>query len=568
MKNNSKYLFSFLYFKGCYWHGHHDCDKTKNMDPALKKQRYERTLKRQEFISANCTSMQVIWECEYLDMKRRDPALQTVESLMRPDFYNMHKGSVTMEDIKSAIINGEFYGFIECDISCPDQWNDIFERQIPPYEYFCEMSPLFCTVDVDESYFGEHMKEYMKENNLQIKSRRLLVGGMKAEKILLHSKLAQWYLNHGMEISRIYEAIEFIPSACFKKFTKGVTDARKAAQLDPKKSILAQTQKCLGNSAYGSLLLDREKHKDIQFVQGSVDASFCVNDTRFKKLIEINSEYEYYEVEKQKKEIKMDVPYQIGFTILQLAKLRMLEFYYDFLDYFFDRKFFELLEMDTDSFYFGISKQDLEEMVKPERQKEFHDLLYGNCYDDIDYAALDKLFIPRRCCDKHQQEDSRVPSLFKLEYSSKEMISLNSKCYIAATFKIEKKNGLQNCYMKYGHHIGNRYRKSGFRRFSKILSSMKETKIGVVNHNFKISCKGVSKRKLKKPLYIYRRVMKTKKTEGSCNIGFQFKNQKIVTYKQNKMGFGYFYCKRQLLDDGVHTQPLSIILRPIEVNVQ
>ncbi len=525
-------------------------------------------MKRQEFISANCKSLKVIWECEYLELKKRESTLQTMENMMRPDFYNMHKGAVTMEEIKSGIINGEYYGFLECDISTPDQWNDGFEKEMGPYDYFSEMSPLFCTVDVDEKYFGEHMKKYLEENNMQIKSRRLLVGGMKAQKILLHSKLAQWYLMHGMEITRIYEAIEFIPSACFTKFTKGVSDARRAAQLDPKKSILAQTQKCLGNSAYGSLLLDKEKHKEIQFVQGTVDASFCVNDTRFKKLIELNSEHEYYEIEKQKKSIKMDVPYQIGFTILQLAKLRMLQFYYDFLDYFFDRKFFELLEMDTDSFYFGVSKHDLEEMVKPERQQEFHNLLYGNCYDGIDYATVDKLFIPRRCCVKHQEEDSKVPSLFKLEYSSKEMISLNSKCYIAATFKISQKNGLQNCHVKYGQHIANRSRKSCFRRFSKIISCMKDTKIGIVNHNFKISCKGVSKRKLKKPLYIYRRVLKTKKSEGSCNVGFQFKNQKIVTYKQNKMGFGYFYCKRLLLEDGVHTQPLSIILQPIELNVE
>ena len=28
----------------------------------------------------------------------------------------------------------------------------------------------------------------------------------------------------------------------------------------------------------------------------------------------------------------MDVPVHVGFTILQYAKLRMLEFYYDFMD--------------------------------------------------------------------------------------------------------------------------------------------------------------------------------------------------------------------------------------------
>ena len=42
-------------------------------------------------------------------------------------------------------------------------------------------------------------------------------------------------------------------------------------------------------------------------------------------------------------------------AVYQLTKLRMLEFYYDFLDRFVDRKDFELIQMDTDSNYMAIS---------------------------------------------------------------------------------------------------------------------------------------------------------------------------------------------------------------------
>ena len=40
----------------------------------------------------------------------------------------------------------------------------------------------------------------------------------------------------------------------------------------------------------------------------------------------------------------------------QLAKLRMLEFYYDFLDKYVDRLNFEYCYMDTGSVYFAIDK--------------------------------------------------------------------------------------------------------------------------------------------------------------------------------------------------------------------
>ena len=49
----------------------------------------------------------------------------------------------------------------------------------------------------------------------------------------------------------------------------------------------------------------------------------------------------------------------------------MLEFYYDFLDHFVDRRSFELLQMDTDSLYIGIAGKNLDDVVRPEFREEF-----------------------------------------------------------------------------------------------------------------------------------------------------------------------------------------------------
>ncbi len=51
----------------------------------------------------------------------------------------------------------------------------------------------------------------------------------------------------------------------------------------------------------------------------------------------------------------MDLSIQGAFWILNLAKLMMLAYYYNLLDKYLDRSDFSLLEMDTDSAYFGIS---------------------------------------------------------------------------------------------------------------------------------------------------------------------------------------------------------------------
>ena len=51
------------------------------------------------------------------------------------------------------------------------------------------------------------------------------------------------------------------------------------------------------------------------------------------------------------KKVTHDIPKQLGFFVLQYAKLRMLEFYYDCLDYYMNRDDYELCQMDTDSIY-------------------------------------------------------------------------------------------------------------------------------------------------------------------------------------------------------------------------
>jgi len=78
-----------------------------------------------------------------------------------------------------------------------------------------------------------------------------------------------------------------------------------------------------------------------------------------------------YEITSRKPRVTIHRPFQFGIAVYQLAKLRILEFYHDFLDRFVDRKDFELIQMDTDSMYFALSANKLKEVVKSELQTEF-----------------------------------------------------------------------------------------------------------------------------------------------------------------------------------------------------
>ena len=78
-----------------------------------------------------------------------------------------------------------------------------------------------------------------------------------------------------------------------------------------------------------------------------------------------------YELKSRKPRITINRQFQIGIAVYQLAKQRMLEFYYDFLDCYFDGRDFKLIEMNTDSNYIAISADRLEDKVHPDLRAEF-----------------------------------------------------------------------------------------------------------------------------------------------------------------------------------------------------
>ena len=49
----------------------------------------------------------------------------------------------------------------------------------------------------------------------------------------------------------------------------------------------------------------------------------------------------------RKKSIKFDQAIQIGFMVYGYAKLIMLQFYFDVIDYYIDRSDYTLMQMDT-----------------------------------------------------------------------------------------------------------------------------------------------------------------------------------------------------------------------------
>ena len=203
------------------------------------------------------------------------------------------------------------------------------------YEKFHEKSPLYCTVPVDAEHWGDHMLNIAREQGIDLKSRRLLVGGMKAEKILLASPLLEYYLSEGLVVTPIYQIIEYAAETPFKSFFNEATEARRRGDLDLTKVIIGDTHKLLANSSYGSLLMSLEKHKMIKYFDSHEMVQLYHNKPNFHPSERLANDL--FEMKMSKRSITENLPVHLGVFILQLAKLHMLRFYYNASDTYVDR---------------------------------------------------------------------------------------------------------------------------------------------------------------------------------------------------------------------------------------
>ena len=361
------------------------------------------------------------------------------------------------------------------------------------------------------------MRDYAKDEGLSEKPRKTLVAGMKAKKILVSTPLLKFYLSKGLEVTKIYTVIEYCSDNCFASFTKSVTDDRRLGDVHPDKELFAKLSKLKGNSAYGSLLMIVSKFENVTFVKSHHQARMCVNNNLFKSMSTISEEDEIFEVHNSKKRIVHDNPVQLGYFILQYAKLKMLEFYYNFLMTYIDVSDFAFLQMDTDSIYLAISSENLKDIIKPEFLTKYSDAIYKQC--DIDEISADgeKNWFPRECCRSHKVFDSRTTGLFKLEFTGNIFYGTCSKCYTVANEKGETK----------------------------------------------LSCKGINRAAISNPLELFSSVMnRTNTNPSTVNKGIHVTKGGMFTYEQVKKSVSYFYCKRKVEDDGVNTSPLNLILCP------
>ena len=121
------------------------------------------------------------------------------------------------------------------------------------------------------------------------------------------------------------------------------TELRKAAKNYFEKDLF----KLMNNSVFGKTMENIRKHRDIKLVTTDKKRSKLVSEPNYHTINLISEDLSIIEMKKTK--VKMNKPIYLGLSILEISKILMYEFWYDYIKPKYDSNA-KLCYMDTDSF--------------------------------------------------------------------------------------------------------------------------------------------------------------------------------------------------------------------------
>ena len=211
-------------------------------------------------------------ECEWLKIRKQPEVsrfLKTLKSITP-------KRKLTFEKIVEGILNETLYGFLIVDIHTPNELKEKFK----------DFSLIIKNSFISRKDIGDYMQNVAEEHNLLKKEQKYLISSYFAEKFLINSDMAKFYLEMGLKITKIYEFIEFFPQKCFAPLAQEIVNSRRLADTDKSKTVIAPTNKLTENSLYSASLLNKEKHRNITY-HSEETVNKTINDPRFIHLDEI-----------------------------------------------------------------------------------------------------------------------------------------------------------------------------------------------------------------------------------------------------------------------------------------
>ena len=184
------------------------------------------------------------------------------------------------------------------------------------------------------------------------------------KKYVVHIKSLKQALNHGLKLKRVHRIIEFNQKAWLKPYIDMNTELRKLAKDDFEKDLF----KLMNNAVFGKTMENIRKHKDIKLVTTDKKRNKLVSEPNYHTINYISEDLSIIEMSKTK--VKMNKPIYLGLSILDISKILMYEFWYDYMKPNYNDKV-KLCYIDTNSFIMSIKTNDFYKDIAIDVEKRF-----------------------------------------------------------------------------------------------------------------------------------------------------------------------------------------------------
>ena len=124
----------------------------------------------------------------------------------------------------------------------------------------------------------------------------------------------------------------------------------------------------MNNAVFGKTMENIRKHRDIKLVTTDKKRNKLVSEPNYHTINYISEDLSIIEMNKTK--VKMNKPIYLGLSILDISKILMYEFWYDYMKPIYNDNV-KLCYMDTDSFVMNIKTNDFYKDIANDVEKRF-----------------------------------------------------------------------------------------------------------------------------------------------------------------------------------------------------
>ena len=228
-------------------------------------------------------------------------------------------------------------------------------------------------------------------------------------KYIIHYKNLIQCLRAGMKLKKIHRGIKFVESEWMKSYIDKNTNLRAMAKNNFEKDFF----KLMNNSVFGKTMENLRNRVDVRLVNTKEKLRKLVAKPNFKSRKIFNENL--VSVHMSKTSLLMNKPIYLGMCILDLSKIIMYDFHYNYIKSKYADKA-KLLFTDTDSLMYEIETEDFYKDIAGDVKDRF---------DTSDYPENHPSGIPTG-------ENKKVLGMMKDEVAGKiikEFVGLRSKLY-------------------------------------------------------------------------------------------------------------------------------------------